>query len=162
MHAHADSSPLRRYHVEDPAAVRQIDQAKPMAFQLANSAYESIIGAGSLAAYLEQQSDAQLVETEYFKRSSPPSGVTADPAFLDRAFELQEFLTPHWGSALPFALEEHLADDVEISEFLSDPDVAAAEFIIQHSRKRRRCTVWPGLCGGCVDDPTRRMAYFQI
>lgn len=68
----------------------QLEQAKPMAFQLANSAYEAIIGAGSLKAYLEQQSDAQLVETGYFKRSSPPSGVTADPAFLDRAFELQE------------------------------------------------------------------------
>ena len=68
----------------------QLEQAKPMAFQLANSAYEAIIGAGSLAAYLEQQPDAQLVETDFFRRSSAPSGVTADPAFLDRAFELQE------------------------------------------------------------------------
>ena len=75
---------------EQIVSALQLEQAKPMAFQLANSAYESIIGAGSLAAYLEQQSDAQLVETEYFKRSSPPSGVATDPAFLDRAFELQE------------------------------------------------------------------------
>ncbi len=75
---------------EQIVSALQLEQAKPMAFQMANSAYELIIGAGSLAAYLEQQSDAQLVQTEYFKRSSPPPGATADPAFLDRAFELQE------------------------------------------------------------------------
>jgi peptidyl-prolyl cis-trans isomerase D len=68
----------------------QLEQARPMAFQLANSAYEEIIGAGSLAAYLEQEADARLVETNYFTRSNPPAGVTSDPAFLDRAFELQE------------------------------------------------------------------------
>ena len=68
----------------------QLEQAKPMAFQLANSAYEEIIGAGSLAAYLEQNADARLVKTDYFTRSNPPAGVVSDPAFLDRAFELQE------------------------------------------------------------------------
>ena len=68
----------------------QLDQAKPMAFQLANEAYEAIISAGSLAAYLEQQPDAQLVETDFIKYSNPPEGITADPAFLNKAFELQE------------------------------------------------------------------------
>ncbi len=68
----------------------QLEQAKPMAFQLANTAYEEIIGAGSLAAYLEQNSDAQLMDTGFFKRSSPEAGVTADPAFLERAFALKE------------------------------------------------------------------------
>ncbi|NNF46678.1 MAG: hypothetical protein HKN69_07890 [Desulfofustis sp.] len=68
----------------------QLEQAKPMAFQLANSAYEEIIGAGSLASYLDQEADARLVETDYFTRSNPPAGVVSEPAFLDRAFELQE------------------------------------------------------------------------
>ena len=68
----------------------QLEQAKPMAFQVANSAYEEVIGAGSLAAYLEQNEDARLIKTDYFTRSNPPSGVVSDPAFLDRAFELQE------------------------------------------------------------------------
>jgi peptidyl-prolyl cis-trans isomerase D len=68
----------------------QLEQAAPLAFQLANSAYEEIIGAGSLAAYLEQNGEAHLIETNYFTRSNPPAGVAADPAFLDRAFELQE------------------------------------------------------------------------
>jgi peptidyl-prolyl cis-trans isomerase D len=68
----------------------QLEQARPLAFQMANEAYENIIGAGSLAAYLMQQPEAQLVETGFFKRSAPPSGVTADPAFLDTAFTLQE------------------------------------------------------------------------
>jgi peptidyl-prolyl cis-trans isomerase D len=68
----------------------QLEQAAPLAFQLANSAYEEVIGAGSLAAYLEQNGEAHLIETDYFTRSNPPAGVAADPAFLDRAFELQE------------------------------------------------------------------------
>ena len=68
----------------------QLEQARPLAFQMANEAYENIIGAGSLAAYLKQHPEAQLVETGFFKRSDPPSGVTADPAFLDTAFTLQE------------------------------------------------------------------------
>ncbi len=68
----------------------QLEQARPLAFQMANEAYEKIIGAGSLAAYLQQQPEAQLVETGFFKRSDPPSGVTADPTFLDTAFSLQE------------------------------------------------------------------------
>lgn len=68
----------------------RLEQATPMAFQLATTAYESIIGAGSLATYLEQQSEMQLVVTDYFNRTTPPPGLTSDPAFLDRAFQLQE------------------------------------------------------------------------
>ena len=75
---------------EDIISALQLEQAKPMAFQLANSAYEEVIGAGSLAAYLEQNGEARLIKTDYFTRSNPPAGVVSDPAFLDRAFELQE------------------------------------------------------------------------
>lgn len=68
----------------------QLEQAKPMAFQLVNDAYEAIIGAGSLDKYLETDGDASTVDTEFFSRSAPPEGVTADPAFLEKAFVLNE------------------------------------------------------------------------
>jgi peptidyl-prolyl cis-trans isomerase D len=74
---------------EEIVSKLRLEQAKPLAFQLANTAYEEIIGAGSLDAYLDTQPDAELIETPFFKRSKPPAGVTSDPAFLDTAFDLK-------------------------------------------------------------------------
>ncbi len=68
----------------------RLEQARPLAFQLANTAYEEIIAAGSLEAYLAKQPDAELVETSFFTYSEPPAGVAGDPAFLDTAFGLKE------------------------------------------------------------------------
>ena len=68
----------------------QLEQAKPMAFELATSAYEGIIGAGSLDAYLKDQPDTAVVETGFFSRSAPPEGITADQRFLETAFALNE------------------------------------------------------------------------
>ncbi len=75
---------------EEIVSKLRLEQAKPLAFELANTAYEEIIGAGSLDAYLEKQTDAELIETTFFKRSDPPTGVASDPAFLDTAFGLKE------------------------------------------------------------------------
>ncbi len=75
---------------EEITAKLQLEQAKPMAFQMANSTYEGIIESGSLHAFLEKHAETQLVETDFFKRSSPPAGIISDPAFLDRAFGLKE------------------------------------------------------------------------
>jgi peptidyl-prolyl cis-trans isomerase D len=75
---------------DDIIAILQLEKAKPLALQLANSAYEEIIGAGSLEAYLSSTPDAQVVETGFFVRSAPPPGLSADPAFLDKAFMLKE------------------------------------------------------------------------
>ena len=75
---------------ENIIASLQLEKAKPMALQLANSAYEDIIGAGSLEAYLSKTPDAVVVETDFFTRSAPPPGLSADPAFIDKAFMLKE------------------------------------------------------------------------
>jgi peptidyl-prolyl cis-trans isomerase D len=75
---------------ENIIASLQLEKAKPMALQLANSAYEEIIGAGSLEAYLSKTPDAVVVETDFFTRSAPPPGLSADPAFIDKAFMLKE------------------------------------------------------------------------
>jgi len=75
---------------ENIIASLQLEKAKPMALQLANSAYEEIIGAGSLEAYLSKTPDAVVVKTDFFSRSAPPPGLSADPAFIDKAFMLKE------------------------------------------------------------------------
>jgi len=75
---------------EDIKTKLQREQAKPMALQMANEAYEAIIGAGSLDAYLDATPDAAIVQTDYFRQSAPPEGITADRAFLEKAFVLNE------------------------------------------------------------------------
>ena len=65
-------------------------QAKPLAFRVANEAYENIIAAGSLGAYLETNPQVSLKETEFFTRSNPPHDIINDPNFLSTAFSLNE------------------------------------------------------------------------
>lgn len=68
----------------------QNQQAKPLAFQLANEAYEGIIGAGSLDAYLKATQGTLLQETDFFSRSAPPEDIGQDQKFLTAAFNLKE------------------------------------------------------------------------
>ena len=68
----------------------KMEQAKPLAFQVANEAYEKIIGAGSLGAYLSANPDTKVIETEFFSQADPPAGMTDEPQFLERAFLLKE------------------------------------------------------------------------
>ena len=75
---------------EEIVSALKMEQARPLAFQIVNEAYEKIIGAGSLAAYLSANPDAKVVETEFFSRTDPPAGMSADPQFLERAFLLKE------------------------------------------------------------------------
>ncbi|MEE4164668.1 MAG: SurA N-terminal domain-containing protein, partial [Desulfocapsaceae bacterium] len=75
---------------EEIVTALKMEQARPLAFQVVNDAYENIIGAGSLAAYLSANPDAKIVETDFFSRTDPPEGMSADPRFLERAFQLKE------------------------------------------------------------------------
>jgi len=68
----------------------QGEQAKPLAFQVANESYEAIIGAGSLKAYLDANADKKTITTEFFSRNSPPASLANDPKFLTAAFALKE------------------------------------------------------------------------
>lgn len=65
-------------------------EAKPLSFQMANEAYEGIISAGSLQAYLEKNPAVSLKETPFFSRSNPPKDIGNDQKFLDAAFALKE------------------------------------------------------------------------
>ncbi len=68
----------------------QTEQARPLAFQVANEAYEGIIGAGSMSAYLEANPSMTVQETAFFSRSTPPKELAGDQKFLNAAFGLKE------------------------------------------------------------------------
>jgi peptidyl-prolyl cis-trans isomerase D len=68
----------------------QGEQAKPLAFQVANESYEAIIGAGSLKAYLDANPDRKTITTDFFSRNNPPASLANDPKFLTTAFALKE------------------------------------------------------------------------
>ena len=65
-------------------------EAKPLAFQMANEAYEGIISAGSLQAYLDKNPTVPMKETNFFSRSNPPKDIGNDQKFLNAAFSLKE------------------------------------------------------------------------
>ena len=64
--------------------------AESIAFQVANGAYEGIIGAGSLEKYTQENSAAKILETDFFTRSNPPEILSNDQEFIDRAFALNK------------------------------------------------------------------------
>jgi len=68
----------------------QAEQAKPATFQLANTAYEDIITAGSLQAYADKHAEKTLVATDFFSRTTPPADLESDPKFLDTVFSLKQ------------------------------------------------------------------------
>ncbi len=83
-------------------------QAKPLAFQLANQAYEGIIGAGSLDNFAKENSEIQIIETAFFTRSAPPESLKADQQLVDKAFalnkgELSSLIETDAGYAIVFA-----------------------------------------------------------
>lgn len=93
----------------------QREQAQSLVSQLANSAYEGIIGAGSLKAYVENNQDAPLITTDFFSRENAPEELKQNQAFLNAAFklnksELSSLIQTSNGYAIIFA------DDTKDSE----------------------------------------------
>ncbi len=68
----------------------QAEQARPATFQLANTAYEDIIAAGSLQAYAEKHAGTSIVATDFFSRTALPADLESDPKFLDTVFSLKQ------------------------------------------------------------------------
>ena len=68
----------------------QTEQAKLVAFNTANQAYEDIISAGSLQAYAAQNKDKAVVATDFFSRTAPPASLDSDPKFLNTLFTLKQ------------------------------------------------------------------------
>lgn len=75
---------------EEIRIVLQNEEARPLAFQLANEAYEGIIAAGSLESFLNENPDVTERETDFFSRENPPQTIGSDETFLSTAFSLKE------------------------------------------------------------------------
>ena len=74
----------------DIISTLQSEQAQPATFQLANTAYEDIIAAGSLQAYADKHTDKSVVTTDFFSRSALPADLESDPKFVDTVFSLKQ------------------------------------------------------------------------
>lgn len=75
---------------EEIKEILQDKEAENLAFQVANDAYEGIIGAGSLAKYAEANPDVVIKETDFFSKTDAPADLEADSQFLTKAFELHK------------------------------------------------------------------------
>lgn len=120
----------------------QLEQAKPLAFQLANEAYEKIIGGGSLAAYLEATPDANVIETEFFSQVKPPAGMASDRQFLERAFnlkanELSSIIETKDGYAI---ISASAIKDPEIPELETIKDKVTADFKVEKAGEAAKLT----------------------
>ncbi len=125
---------------EEIVAALKMEQARPLAFQVANETYEKIIGAGSLAAYLSQNPDTKVVETAFFNQSDPPAGMSAEPQFLERAFllkenELSSIVETAQGYAIISATE---IKPPEVPELASIKEKVAEDFKAEKAGKAAR------------------------
>lgn len=65
-------------------------EAESLAFQVANDAYEGIIGAGSLGKYSEAHPEIVVHQTDFFSKGNAPADLKGDPQFLEKTFDLNK------------------------------------------------------------------------
>lgn len=70
------------------ASIRR-QEARGLTFKRASKTYEDIMRAGSLDKY-GQIGEEKVIITDFFTRSEPPKGITADAKFLEAAFSLNK------------------------------------------------------------------------
>jgi peptidyl-prolyl cis-trans isomerase D len=82
---------IRSFEVvkDNLAASLKKQKARGLSFERGTKTYEAIMRAGNLTKY-GQLGKEKVVKTDYFSRSNPPVGVTADQKFLDTAFTLKK------------------------------------------------------------------------
>ena len=83
----AHQEPFDQVKEKIASQLRQ-NEAESLAFTRANAAYEGIIGAGSIQAYLQKHPEEHLQTTGFFRESQPPTGLAQDPALLAKIFAL--------------------------------------------------------------------------
>jgi peptidyl-prolyl cis-trans isomerase D len=120
----------------------QLEQAKSMAFQIANECYEGIIGAGSLQAYITSHPDTAVVETDFFTQHFPPADIKNNQTFLSTAFalkqgELSSLIETTNGYAILFA--EQIKEPV-IPPFADIKDRVTKDFIAVKSAEMAKKT----------------------
>ncbi|SDO50542.1 SurA N-terminal domain-containing protein [Desulforhopalus singaporensis] len=121
---------------EQIVAILQQKEAQRFAFQLANSAYEGIIGAGSLDKYGENNKDAEIKESDFFARENSPDQLGKDPKFLQQIFalnksELSSLVKGDTGYGI-FFIEDMI--EPTIPEFKVIKDTLAKDFRVAESK----------------------------
>ncbi|MFP7753566.1 SurA N-terminal domain-containing protein [Thermodesulfobacteriota bacterium B35] len=81
--------PLEEVRSEITAELQR-EKAAGLTFKRATRAYEEIMRTGSLDKYGRQKGAEKVEKTDFFTRSNPPAGITANRDFLARAFALQK------------------------------------------------------------------------
>lgn len=120
----------------------QEQEAQALSFQLANAAYEGIIGAGSLQAYIDKNPGQRVVQTDFFARSTPPAGQNMDEEFLNKAFalkagELSSLLKTPSGYFIIFA---EAVQEPKTPELASVKDQATSDYIEEKAAERAKQT----------------------
>mgnify|MGYP001148313605 CR=1 FL=1 len=129
----AQTKPLAQVRDEIVTRLRQ-QEAKSLALEKANEAYEQIILAGSLEKYAEKTGKA-LKETGYFSRKSPPEALADNQEFLEAAFNLQKgelssLISGAKGYAVIFVED---AKEPEIPALAAVQEAVAKDYVAERS-----------------------------
>ncbi len=132
----AKTSPLAEA-ADEIKTILQRKEAENLAFQVANDAYEGIIGAGSLTKYAETHPDTPIAQTDFFTKSNAPAALKTDTQFLDKAFELNKgelssLIKGQTGYAVLFAED---IKEPEIPAFESIKDTLVKDYQAAESKK---------------------------
>lgn len=103
-------------------AILQRKEAENLAFQMANDAYEGIIGAGSLTKYAEANPDVAIEQTDFFAKSDAPADLQTDAQFLEKAFELNK-------GELSSLIKGQSGYAILFTEDIKDPEIPAFESV---------------------------------
>ncbi len=125
----AETKPLQEVSA-DIRATLQRKEAENLTFQVANDAYEGIIGAGSLTKYAKANPDVSVEQTGFFSKEDAPADLKKDTQFLDRAFELKKgelssLIKGKTGYAILFAED---VKEPEIPAFENKKDVIVKDY----------------------------------
>ncbi len=127
-------------------ATLQKKQAQPIAFQLANEAYEAIISQGSLENYLKQTPNAPVKTTEFFARANAPQPLAGDTKFLDAAFalkdkELSSLVETADGYAIIYATDVHPATVPELASIEEQVRTDYTSYLADQAAKEAATTL---------------------
>ena len=132
----AETKTLENVTAEITTTLQQ-KEAESLTFQVANDAYEGIIGAGSLTKYAATNPDVQIKNSDFFPKSNAPADLKLDAQFLDKAFELNKgelssLVKGQSGYAILFAED---IKEPEIPAFAAKKDILVTDYRKVQSRE---------------------------
>lgn len=119
----AGTRPLEEVRSEIIATL-QNRAAEALTFQLANDAYEGIIGAGSLEGYAQAQPESGIRSADFFNRNTAPPVLRDDPQFLAAALRLSK-------GELSSLIKGQSGYLIFFAEDVREPEVPALEAVRQ-------------------------------